>query len=839
MATPSYTNTIFEGIIKAIADEHGWSMQYTASYWYDLTAAQQLETLTSYGFSPVYSKAGEIVSWSRAAQGVTETAGTIASGTAPQVMEVVESAGNVKLQNVAQTTTATGKTIQAGGAMTALKVANAALITAAIGGAVARDYKEHNDWWNDLSDAVFQKDEFAGINLGGVMPPVETDWNAVDAGIDVMRVIGRRVEDGLGLSQHYTYMSAADLACIMQALAAEGAYNPEQVTYPEQVVEPHLVLEGVREDIIGYAKNVISLHNHRVSAQTGAVISGTWVEEMMLHLLGQAPSDFNSVQMQLSGVSNYVSSGVIYFFKGTSDGYTDQLPSGEFQAHGFSGNCYYAQFGFYKDDPTNPSITYGVRDAHGVPVTYGLYTNGLTTNSSNINATYEEGGIPEQGIYPDPNAVPFAIGAAATIAEVIQALQDQYPDWWGEGFDLGTYDPNTGIFGSDRWLPVSIPWTDPNSAPYNIPEGYDQPYAQTGRPWPDPDTTPTGYGTPYPYGWDVPYTAPTIPYYFPNNPTPVPTDTPASPSAPPVVTGSSNALWAVYNPTFSEVSAVGSYLWSSSIIDIVQKFFANPMDGIISLHMIYTTPTTGATQNIKLGYLDSGVSAKTVTNQYKIIDCGEILVPEYYQDVRDYSPYTKCDIFLPFIGIRSLAPEDVINCKLKVKYTVDVLTGAILAELFITKRGATQCLYTFAGNGSVQIPLTGGDRTRLLSGIVSGVTAAVGGAAVGGIAGMAAGAVHGVQGLHNTSSVERTGNFSANAGAMGIKKPYLIINRKDAYDAIGYNTIIGYPANIACRLSDCSGYTKVNSVHVENIPGATENEKERILTVLRTGIIIR
>jgi hypothetical protein len=287
------------------------------------------------------------------------------------------------------------------------------------------------------------------------------------------------------------------------------------------------------------------------------------------------------------------------------------------------------------------------------------------------------------------------------------------------------------------------------------------------------------------------------------------------------------------------VSAVGSYLWSSSIIDIVQKFFANPMDGIISLHMIYTTPATGASQNIKLGYLDSGVSAKIVTNQYKIIDCGTIAVPEYFQDVRDYSPYTKCDIFLPFIGIRSLSPEDVINCKLRIKYTVDVLTGAILAELYITKRGITQCLYTFAGNGSVQIPLTGGDRTRLLSGIVSGVTAAVGGAAVGGITGMAAGAVHGVQGLHNTSSVERTGNFSANAGAMGIKKPYLIINRKDAYDAYDYNRFIGYPANIACRLADCSGYTKVNSVHVENIPGATENEKERILSVLRSGIIIQ
>lgn len=253
--------------------------------------------------------------------------------------------------------------------------------------------------------------------------------------------------------------------------------------------------------------------------------------------------------------------------------------------------------------------------------------------------------------------------------------------------------------------------------------------------------------------------------------------------------------------------------------------------------MIYTTPTTGSSQNIKLGYLDSGVSAKIVTNQYKIIDCGTIAVPEYFQDVRDYSPYTKCDIFLPFIGIRSLNPEDVINCKLKCKYTVDVLTGAILAELYITKRGATQCLYTFAGNGAVQIPLTGGDRTRLLSGIIAGATAVAGGAAVGGLAGAAAGAIHGVTGLHNSSSVERTGNFSANAGAMGIKTPYLIINRKDAYDADGYNRFYGFPCNISCKLNTCTGYTKVNSIRVD-VEGALEEEIADIHAALISGVII-
>lgn len=837
--------TIFQDVINEIAEIKGWNVAYTTNYWTnELTASQRWHILTEYGFSPVRTYSGDIVGWTRAAEGVAQSAGTITAGTAPQVMEVVESQGNVALQNVAQTTTATGKTIKGGGAMTALKVANAALIAATIGGAVVRDYKTHTDWWNDLSDAVFQKDEFAGINLGGTMPAAPSDWNGVDAAIDVVRVVGRRVEDSLGLGNNYSYMSATDLACLMQALAVEGAYDPESIDFPVEQPNPHIALHGNRDDIIGFAQNINARYNAAYGAWSEAAISGTSVQQACIGALGRAPLDADCVTVSVVGAEHNGQSVTIRVFKGTDNG-SVQASSQQYDtayfAYGFSGTCGIATI--TKRPGQQESIEYYTGTMQpGSAVSYGYFSGNTSSVNkgvigSNVNSTYHEGGIPEQGIYPDPNAVPFALGTAATIAEIIAELEDQYPVWWGEGFSTSTYDPDTGNFGSEYWLPVSIPWTDPNSAPYNIPEGYDQPYAQTGRPYPNPDTTPTGYGTPYPYGWDIPYTAPTVPYYFPNNPTPVPTDTPSSPSTPPAVTGSSNALWAVYNPTFSEVSAVGSYLWSSSIIDIVQKFFANPMDGIISLHMIYTTPTTGASQNIKLGYLDSGVSAKIVTNQYKIIDCGEILVPEYFQDVRDYSPYTKCDIFLPFIGIRSLAPEDVINCKLRVKYTVDVLTGAILAELYVTKRGATQCLYTYAGNGAVQIPLTGGDRTRLLSGIIAGATSVMGGAAIGGLAGAAAGAVHGVQGLHNSSSVERTGNFSANAGAMGIKTPYLIINRKDAYDAVGYNRYYGFPCNIACRLSECTGYTKVNTIHVD-IFGALEEEKADIEAALHSGVVI-
>lgn len=823
-------------IIEEIAEIKGWSQEYTQNYWLnELTAAQRQEVLASYGFTATRNNLGTINGYVRNVEGTVQSAGNVVSGSAPQVMEVVESGENVAIRNLQETTTTGGTTIKAGGAMTGMKVVNGALIASVVGGAIVRDYKEHKEWWGDLSDAVGEFGMATTANLSGGMVPYENDWDQSEAALNVLRVISRRVEDEYGGTYYYDYLSATDLAAVMMLLAQEGAYDPTGMEYDD--IQPgYQALNYDTEHMFDYATAANNANNIHWSGSTGVVITHSELGQLYGHLINQMPNA-NAICINCSGNDvTRVNVVEIYLFQSPEEASVEGS-EGDYRLSGVSAPYVRGRLFKYYDNTTDYAYTTGNISGVTVPVAHNGEKNGAQLYS-NIGVTWVEGGIPEQGIYPDPNAIPFAIGSAATIAEVIQALQDQYPDWFGEGFSVGTYDPETNIFGDEFWLPVSIPWTDPNTAPYNTPEGYTQGYGQSGKPYPDPDTTPTGYGTPYPYPWTTPYTAPTIPYYFPNNPTPLPNDTPSSPSTPPAVTGSSNALWAVYNPTFSEVSAVGSYLWSSSIIDIIQKFFSNPMDAIISLHMIYTTPTTGSSQNIKLGYLDSGVSAKTVTNQYKFIDCGEILVPEYFQDVRDYSPYTKCAIFLPFIGIRSLATEDVINCKLRVKYSVDVLTGAILAELYITKRGATQCLYTFAGNGAVQIPLTGGDRTRLLSGIIAGATSVVGGAAIGGLAGAAAGAVHGVSGLSNSSSVERTGNFSANAGAMGIKKPYLIINRKDAYDASSYNRYYGFPCNIACTLGTCSGYTKVNSVHV-NIPRALEEEKSEIEAALRSGVVIR
>lgn len=299
---------------------------------------------------------------------------------------------------------------------------------------------------------------------------------------------------------------------------------------------------------------------------------------------------------------------------------------------------------------------------------------------------------------------------------------------------------------------------------------------------------------------------------------------------------SESGFVSLYTPSLSELKAFSSWLWSTDFSNSIKKLFQDPMDAIIGLHMIYTEPVIGERKNIVVGYVDSNVNTRTVANQYKKIDCGSIAVREYYGDSRDYD-FTKISIYLPFLGIQQLNAKDLIGGSINVTATVDVLTGTILYNLNITKNGVTQTLYTFSGNCAVQLPISSGSYASILAntiGLVAGgvATFATGGAAAPVLIGAAAQAVTGTR-----ANVAASNTIGSNAGAMGIKKPYLILNRQNSYNAASYNNIQGYPSNINVKLSNCSGFTRVKECHLDGIP-ATDEELEEIYTLLKQGVIL-
>lgn len=450
----------------------------------------------------------------------------------------------------------------------------------------------------------------------------------------------------------------------------------------------------------------------------------------------------------------------------------------------------------------------------------------------------------------------------------------EFPDFWKKRDEIGTINPDwiahpeapeinpiapLVIVPSPTFFPtqspVEMPLTDPDfqkrvqggENPNNEGE-YDEPYMPIIYPQyvpiSVPTTTPVEIGNP-----DIP------PVLIPTSPNPNPGNdgqdkgdddnsrpdegTPTPTPIPPIVDigGSASALYTVYNPSKNNLNALGAYLWKSDILEqLVRIFTNNPMDAVISLHSIYCSPSLGGNSNIKLGYLDagSGTNCPTVNSQFVSIDCGYVDIPEYFGDCRDYSPYTNVTIFLPFIGFRTVKTEDIVAGRVNIKYNIDVLTGSCVAIISVRKKGVSYTLYTFEGNCSMSIPLTGADHTRMIAGLSSavlgGVTGGVAGAVIGGVNAMASGSFQ--------ANIQRSGSFSGNAGAMSIKKPYIIVNRDYIYDAESYSELYGFPANISTRLGDCSGYNRVKSVHVDNISNATKEEKDEIESILRSGFIL-
>lgn len=319
----------------------------------------------------------------------------------------------------------------------------------------------------------------------------------------------------------------------------------------------------------------------------------------------------------------------------------------------------------------------------------------------------------------------------------------------------------------------------------------------------------------------------------PENPTEPPSKNHGSISIPPknpTDSVTSSKLFTVYNPTADQIDALGGYLWGESIAGTLASIFTNPLNAIISLHCIYCEPDVIGTKEIRLGYLASGVSAKYVVSQYKEVDCGTIRIPEYYGDCRDYSPYTTINLFLPFIGFRPIKVDDVMGSELSIKYFVDVYTGTCLACVSVNKGGVIQLTYNFDGNCSVMLPLTSGSWANMTVGLATALTSM--------IVNPVAGALQLPNAVHNGISMSSQGQLGCNAGAMGRKKPYVVVTNTQAYDAVGYNELYGYPANILTKLSQLEGYTKVKEVHVENVNNATVDEKNEIERLLKSGVII-
>lgn len=382
--------------------------------------------------------------------------------------------------------------------------------------------------------------------------------------------------------------------------------------------------------------------------------------------------------------------------------------------------------------------------------------------------------------------------------------------------------PDEMPFNDDllEWLIDNFPQPEPIVNPEPAP---------TPEPDPDPQPEPEPIPEPEP--------EPTDPNPIDPNPTPTPSPLPIIPDLPDTV--ESNAMFTVYKPSMTQVNSFGGWLWSSSIVEAIKRIWQNPLDGIISFMKVYVDAPTSGSDTIKVGMLDSEVSAPIVSGQFVTVECGSLNVSEKFYNATDYSPFVSMHLYLPFIGIVELDIDEFMSGEIGITYHVDVYTGTCLAEVK-SRRSPDMpnwtIVYTFSGNASQQLPLTSAEFSGALSSLVGvvggGLAIASGGGlgVLGGVTGMA----HAV--THEMVHLAHSGSLSANAGIMGARTPYLILTRRRGYDANGYNQLYGYPSNKTVFLNNCSGYVKIKDIKLET--SATDSERLEIVNLLKAGVII-
>lgn len=429
----------------------------------------------------------------------------------------------------------------------------------------------------------------------------------------------------------------------------------------------------------------------------------------------------------------------------------------------------------------------------------------------------------------EPTMEGTEIQSGATLPSSDLDVEDEYPTWTSAGVSAGFWDDAASLLRTRKMIPVAL---QEEGETYVTPQALarDGVVDHAGTKAKEKILDGTLDVLDEPTDW-VDEGTRTIPLDVPTSPEPMNTDTP------PVVlpSGTAGGPVTVYNPTQAQMDSLRTELWNNGLVTSIQALFnANPMDAIISCHMIYASPHVSAIQKgLYLGNVFMNVSGVNVVDEQFIeIDCGTVDVPELFGNATDYEPYTSVEIYLPFIGIQQLSANDVVGGSVNLVMKEDVLTGAILAEITVTKNGSTQTLYQFTGNGAVQIPLTGQDR---LSQIMGGIKGALSGGFAGGVAGSFIGAASGA--MASKPSIMKSGGFSPNTGAMAGKLPYLIINRNVPLDASNYNKFTGYPSNKTVKLNTLAGYTRVREVHVEGL-GCTDAEKQLIETALKEGVIL-
>lgn len=309
----------------------------------------------------------------------------------------------------------------------------------------------------------------------------------------------------------------------------------------------------------------------------------------------------------------------------------------------------------------------------------------------------------------------------------------------------------------------------------------------------------------------------------------------------------------MYSLNQGEVAALGDAIFTNDTWTNLRNKFngvGDPISYIISAVEIPVPPATDNSKNFNLGGVEiengSGnpVPIHCTTFRYRNLAFGSVTLKETWGTEKDYSQ-TSVSIYLPYVGVKDLDAEMVMNSTLTLKGCIDISNGDLFYAIIVNKSdrpgvyiGSSGVAYRFQGNAGRQIPVGRADNTGQLAAMFGGMASMGVGlvsgnpmAAIGGAAAMIGGAAMG-------QKVSMASGAGGSIGRADVQYPYLIITRKVPVYPNNWRTHFGAPRYQTFAVSDVHGYTQFADYHAEQIEGANDAERAAIEQAMKAGVFL-
>lgn len=328
-------------------------------------------------------------------------------------------------------------------------------------------------------------------------------------------------------------------------------------------------------------------------------------------------------------------------------------------------------------------------------------------------------------------------------------------------------------------------------------------------------------------------------------------------------------LAALFNEVFDPVNVQavldGNKLFSGEALSCVNSIMYLPLTSLDDICSM------GSSANIWIGSWESrNAQGRRVIKNDKKINIGTFQMTPIYNDFRDFEPFTRLYVMLPFAGNHELTISKYMGKAVKVEATIDITTGTILYLLYANNILLDQ----FSGTCGAQRPFTARDSMQYISNVVSAVTGAsntmtssskaagdvasgmtaaskaglsagsvaAGGAIAGGVVagvGAAAGIYKGWEiknAVDNPPQIS-TGALAGCAAYFANTKVHFIVAQKKTVVPGNIQSQIGRPSNQGGAVGSFTGYLKCSSFQMGQFTG-TNAELAEIYKIMGEGIYI-